>query len=84
MAQSVHGYLVVDEYFRLGSVYTLSGQKYLYTAKYPYTDFVIYRLNIQLGAKLGIEILRYQKFIVLALTLVKILDFLTFHEVLIY
>ena len=64
--------------------YTLSGQKYLYTAKYPCTDCVIYRLNIQLGAKLGIEIHRYQKFIVLALTLVKIFDFLTFHEVLIY
>ena len=34
---------------------------------------------------MGIDILhRYQKFIVLALTLVKFFDFLTFHEVLIY
>ena len=33
---------------------------------------------------MGIEICRDQKFIVLALTLVKIFDFLTFHEVLIY
>ena len=31
-----------------------------------------------------IEIYRYQKFVVLALTWVKIFDFLTFHEVLIY
>ena len=33
---------------------------------------------------MGIEICRDQKFIVLALTLVKIFDFLTFHEVLIH
>ena len=33
---------------------------------------------------MGVEICRYQKFIVLALTLVKFFDFLTFHEVLIY
>ena len=64
--------------------YTLSGQKYLYTAKYPCTDCAIYRLKNQFGAKMGIEIHGYQKFIVLALTLVKIFDFLTFHEVLIY
>ena len=30
---------------------------------------------------MGIEIHRYQKFIVVTLTLVKIFDFLTFHEV---
>ena len=47
--------------------YTLSGQKYLYTAKYPCTDCAIYRLKNQLGAKMGIEIHRYQQFIVLAL-----------------
>ena len=33
---------------------------------------------------MGIEIYRYQRFVVLALTLVKILDFLTSREVLIY
>ena len=33
---------------------------------------------------MGIEIYRYQKFVVLALTLVKIFGFLTFREVLIY
>ena len=71
-------------YNRSNTYHTQSGQKYLYTAKYPCTDYVIYRLKIQLGAKMGIEICRYQKFIVLALTLVKIFDFLTFHEVLIY
>ena len=64
--------------------YTLSGQKYLYTAKYPCTDCDIYRLKNQLGTKMGIEICRDQKFIVLALTLEKIFDFLTFHEVLMY
>ena len=63
---------------------TLSGQKYLYTAKYPCTDCVNNRLKNQLGTKKGIEICRDEKFIVLALTLVKIFDFLTFHEVLIY
>ena len=39
--------------------YTLSGQKYLYTDKYPCTDCAIYRLKNQLGAKMGIEIHRY-------------------------
>ena len=33
---------------------------------------------------MGIEIFRYQKFVVLAVILVKIFDFLTFREVLIY
>ena len=50
-------------------IYTLSGQKYSYTTKHPCTDCVIYRLNIQLGAKMGIETHRYQKIIVLALIL---------------
>ena len=53
----------------------LSGQKYLYTAKYQCTDCAIYRLKNQLGTKMGIEICRDQKFIVLALTLLKIVDF---------
>ena len=66
------------------TVYTQSGQKYLYTAKYLCTDCAMYRLKNQLGTKMGIEICRDQKFIVLALTLVKIFDFLTFHGVLIY
>ena len=43
----------------------------------------IRQLNIQLGAKMGIETYRYQKFVVVALTLVKMFDFFTFH-VLIY
>ena len=55
-------------------LYTLSGQKYFNTAKYPCTDCAIYRQKIQLGAKMGIEIYRYEKFIVLALTLVKLFD----------
>ena len=33
---------------------------------------------------MGIEIFRYQKFVVLAVILVEIFDFLTFREVLIY
>ena len=59
-------------------------QKYLYTANYPCTDCAISQLKNQLGAKMGIEIHRYQKFVVLALTWVKFFNFLTFHEVLIY
>ena len=53
---------------------TLIGQKHSYTNKYPCTD-CHHRLNIQLVAKMGIEICRYQKFFVLALTLVTILIF---------
>ena len=33
---------------------------------------------------MGIETYKYQKFVVIALTLVKFFDFLTFHGVLIY
>ena len=33
---------------------------------------------------MGIEIYRYQKFALLDLTWVKVFDFFTFHEVLIY
>ena len=77
------GYKNISLYL-INHIYTLSGQKYFNTTKYPCTDCAIYRLNIQLGAKMGIEIYRYQKFVVLALTLVKIFGFLTFREVLIY
>ena len=63
---------------------TLSGQKYFNTTKYLCTDCAIYRLKNQLEPRWEFEICRDQKFIVLALTLVKIFDFLTFHEVLIY
>ena len=45
----------------LVTLYTLTGQKYLYTAKYPCTDCAIYRLKNQLGTKMGIEICRDQK-----------------------
>ena len=64
--------------------YTLPGQKCWNNTKYSCTDCAIYQLNIQFGANMGIEICRDQKFVVLALTLVKFFDFLTFHEVLIY
>ena len=63
---------------------TLAGQKCLNTTKYSCTDCTIYRPNILLGAKMRIETYRYQKFVVLALTLAKIFNLLTFHEVLIY
>ena len=63
---------------------TLTGQKYFNTTKYLCTDCAIYRLKNQLEPRWEFEICRDQKFIVLALTLVKIFDFLTFHEVLIY
>ena len=52
--------------------YAVKGQKYSTTTKYPCTDCAIYRLNIQLEPKMGIETCRYQKFVVLALTLEKI------------
>ena len=42
------------------------------------------RLNIHLGAKMGIEINRYQRVVVLALTLVETFIILGFQEVLIY
>ena len=47
-------------------IYTLLGQYYSYTTKYPCTDCAIYRLNFQLEPKMGIETCRYQKFVVLA------------------
>ena len=52
-------------------VYTVCGRKYSYTTKYPCSDSAIYRLNIELGPKMGIETCRSQKFVVLALTLEK-------------
>ena len=68
MAQSVHAYLLVIQHFWRGSVYTYMNycnarlfsiyQKYSYTTKYQYTDYAIYRLNIQLGDKIGIEMYR--------------------------
>ena len=66
------------------SAYTLREQKYSYTTKYPCTDCAIYRLNIQLEPKMGIEKCRHRKFVVLALTLENFFHFLTFHGVLIY
>ena len=45
---------------------------------------VVNRLNIKLGAKMGVEIYRYKKIVVLALTLVEIFIILGFQEVLIY
>ena len=45
---------------------------------------IVNRLNIQLGAKMGIEIYRYQRIVVLALTLVEIFIILGFHEVFVY
>ena len=50
-------------------IYTLPGRKYSSTTKNPCTDCAMYRLNIQLGPKIGIETCRSQKFVVLALTL---------------
>ena len=50
-------------------IYTVPYQKYSYPTKYPCSDCAIYRLNTQFGAKMEIEIYRYQKFVVLALNL---------------
>ena len=41
-------------------IYTVAGQKCLNTTKYPCTDCAIYRLNILLGAKMGIETYKCQ------------------------
>ena len=59
----------------VNAVYTLPGQKCWNTTKYSCTDCTIYRLNIQLGPKMGIETCRYQKFVVLALTWVNFFKF---------
>ena len=45
------------------------------TTKYPCIDCAIYQMNIQLGAKIEIEIYRYQKFVLLAFTWEKIVKF---------
>ena len=50
-------------------------RKYSSTTKYPCIDCAIYQLNIQLGAKIEIEIYRYQKFVLLAFTLEKYIIF---------
>ena len=55
--------------------YTLPGRKYSSTTKYPCTDCAMYRVNIQLGLKMGIETCSSQKFVVLALTLEKFFRF---------
>ena len=54
---------------------TVPYQKYSYPTKYPCSDCAIYRLNIQFGAKMEIEIYRHQKLVVLALTWVEFFCF---------
>ena len=64
------------DFIKLGFMYiTVPYQKYSYPTKYPCSDCAIYRLNIQFGAKMEIEIYRYQKFVVLALTWVEFFYF---------
>ena len=65
-------------------IYTLSGQRYLKSVKYTCTNCVIYRIYNELYSKMKIDIYTYRKYVVLALTSVKFLQFLVFHEVLIY
>ena len=66
----LYGVSIVYKKNTVGTVknylYTLPGRKYLFTTKYPSTDCAIYRLNIQLEPKMGIETCRSQKFVVLA------------------
>ena len=59
-------------------IHTVIGQKYSTKTKYSFNDCDIYLQNIQLGANMRTEIYRYQKFVVLALPLVKIFDSLVF------
>ena len=62
------------------NIYTLPYQKYSYTTKYTCSESTKYLV----GSKDGIEICRYQRVVVLPLTLVEIHMNLGFHEVLIY
>ena len=76
--------------WKFGSGRIHLAREYIYTQPYqsirtPPNIHVVNRLNIQLGAKMGTEIYRYQRVVVLALlTLVEIFIILGFHEVLIY
>ena len=63
---------------------TLSKLKYFNTTKLTCTNYVIYWLSAKLGSKKEIEIYKYIKYDVSALTWVKISNFLVFREVLIY
>ena len=63
-------------------IYTLSGQKYLNTVNYTCTNCVIYRLYNELYSKMRIDIYKYRKYIVLALTLTKFLSLFVFHDLL--
>ena len=64
--------------------YTLSRLKYFNTTKLTCTNCVIYWLSAKLGSKKEIEIYKYIKYDVSALTWVKISEFLVFREVSIY
>ena len=72
------------EHFWQVSVYTLSRLKYFNTTKPMCTKCVIYWLSAKLGSKKEIEICKYIKCDVSALTWVKISSFLVFREVQIY
>ena len=49
-------------------MYTLGRLKYLHTTKLTCTNCVIYKLSAKLGSKKEIEICKYIKYDVLALT----------------
>ena len=63
---------------------TASGQKYSNTTKLTCAKCDIYCVSAKLGSKKVIEIFKYLKYIVLAITFVKIFEIYIFHEVLIY
>ena len=54
------------------------------TVKYTCTNCDIYRLHNELYSKMRIDIYTYRKYVVLVLISMKFLQFLVFHEVLIY
>ena len=62
-------------------IYTLSRLKYLHTTKLTCTNYVIYWLSAKLGYKKEIEICKYIKYDVSALTWVKISNFSVFRGV---
>ena len=66
--------------YSISSTYTLPTK----SIRTPPNIHVVNRLNIQLGAKMGIANIQVSKGVVLVLTLVEIFIILGFHEVLIY
>ena len=66
------------------TMHILSGQKYFNTIKFAHSNNGTYCRNYQQGPRKKNDIGKYRKYVVLALTLALIFEFLVFHEVLTY